>query len=67
LLFAGDAAYTLDNVAEMLPLGNSWDPLAAVSSLRKLKTIQILTGALLSPSHDLKFWAGMPKSPTSLI
>jgi N-acyl homoserine lactone hydrolase len=67
LLFAGDAAYTLDNVAEMLPLGNSWDPLAAVSSLRKLKTIQILTGALLLPSHDLKFWAGMPKSPTSLI
>ena len=66
LLFTGDASYTLDNITEMLPPGNSWDPLAAVASLRKLKTTQALIGALLLPSHDLKFWAGMPKSPTPL-
>lgn len=66
LLFSGDAAYTLDNLTEMLPPGNSWDPLAAVASLHKLKTIQALTGALLLPSHDLKFWAEMPKSPAPL-
>jgi len=67
LLFTGDAAYTLDNLKEMLPPGNSWDPLAAVASLQKLKTIQALTGAFLLPSHDLKFWAGVPKSPASLV
>lgn len=66
LLFAGDAVYTLDNFTEMLPPGNSWDPLAAVASLHKLKTIQALTDAFLLPAHDLKFWAEMPKSPTPL-
>lgn len=66
LLFAGDAIYTMDNLTEMLPPGNSWDPSAAVASLQKLKTIQALTGAFLLPAHDLEFLAGIPKSPTSL-
>lgn len=66
LLFTGDLAYTLDNLTEMIPPGHSWDPLAAVASLRKLKTIQDLTGAFVLPSHDLKFWSTVPKSPSPL-
>lgn len=66
LLFAGDAIYTMDNLTEMLPPGNSWDPSASMASLQKLKTIQALTGAFLLPAHDLELWAGIPKSPTSL-
>jgi len=66
LIFAGDASYIMENLKEMLPPGNSWDPSASVASLHKLKTIQALTGAFLLPGHDAKFWEEMPKAPVPL-
>lgn len=62
MIVAGDAVYTRENLIEMIPPGNCWDPSKAVLSLHKLKTIQTITGACVLPSHDPCFWMEIPNS-----
>ncbi len=63
VVLAGDACYWQRSIDEEIPPGVVFDPLRAMHSIKRLKTIARLTGGRVFPSHDPAFWAEAIKAP----
>lgn len=63
LLFAGDAAYTYENIERELPSGFHLDPTAALDSMRRLTRLAREKSAQIFPSHEMAPFAQWKKSP----
>ena len=63
VLLAGDACYTQEHIdGERIP-GVVWNPMLALHTVKRLKTLARLTGARILPSHDRVVWETLKKSP----
>jgi 4-pyridoxolactonase len=63
MLFAGDAAYTLESLEKEVIAGFHLDPVASVESIRRLKYLAKTLGADLFPSHDMVPFVDWKKAP----
>ena len=63
VILAGDACYWQEHIdAERVP-GVVWSPLAALHSIKRLKTLARLVGARIFPGHDPAFWRTVRQPP----
>jgi glyoxylase-like metal-dependent hydrolase (beta-lactamase superfamily II) len=63
VILAGDACYWQEHIdAERVP-GVVWNPLAALHSIKRLKTLARLAGARIFPGHDPAFWGTVRQAP----
>ncbi len=63
MIFAGDAAYTHENLERLIVGGFHLDPTAAVESLRRLKRLARAHGAQIFPSHEMASFMSWTKAP----
>ena len=65
ILLAGDAADLAENIDDEIAPGLCYrdDPLPAIESIRKLKTMAKSAGAVLWPNHDLEFYRRLKPFP----
>ena len=64
MIFAGDAAYTYENLERLIVGGFHLDPTAAVESLRRLKRLARTHDAQIYPSHEMAPFQTWKKAPT---
>ena len=53
MIFAGDAAYTYENIERLIVGGFHLDPTASVESIRRLKWLARSHDAQIYPSHEM--------------
>jgi len=63
MLFAGDAAYTFENLERDIVGGFHLDPTASVDSIRRLKRLAKQHGAEVYPSHEMEPFLEWNKAP----
>jgi N-acyl homoserine lactone hydrolase len=63
LILAGDCCYWEEHVEREVPPGVVWDPVRAMHTIKRLKTLARLVGGRIVPSHDPAFWASIPRAP----
>lgn len=63
MLFAGDAAYTFENLERDIVGGFHLDPTASVDSIRRLKRLAKQHGAEIYPSHEMEPFLEWNKAP----
>jgi 4-pyridoxolactonase len=63
MLFAGDAAYTLESLEKEVIAGFHLDPVASVESIKRLKYLGATMGADIFPSHDMVPFVDWKKAP----
>ena len=63
ILFTGDAVYTSQSLEREVISGFHLDPVASISSMRKLKKLAEDRGAELFFSHDAESYTGWVKAP----
>jgi 4-pyridoxolactonase len=64
MIFAGDAAYTYENLERQIVGGFHLDPAAAVESLRRLSWLARSHGAKIYPSHEMEPFQTWKKAPS---
>jgi 4-pyridoxolactonase len=64
MIFAGDAAYTYENLERQIVGGFHLDPSAAVESLRRLSWLARSHGAKIYPSHEMEPFQTWKKAPS---
>jgi 4-pyridoxolactonase len=64
MIFAGDAAYTYENLERLIVGGFHLDPTAAVESLRRLKRLARAHDAQIYPSHEMAPFQSWKKAPS---
>jgi 4-pyridoxolactonase len=64
MIFAGDAAYTHENLNRLIIGGFHLDPTAAVESLRRLKRLARQNNAQIYPSHEMESFLSWKKAPS---
>lgn len=63
VILAGDSCYWQEHIdAERVP-GVVWNPMQALHSIKRLKTLARLVGGRIFPGHDPVFWRTVPKAP----
>lgn len=55
-ILGADSAYLTENIVANLPPGNSWNPIVAQYSIRRLKTLAMMLGGRHFPGHDYDFF-----------
>jgi 4-pyridoxolactonase len=63
MIFAGDAAYTYENLERQIVGGFHLDPTAAVESLRRLSWLARSRAAQIYPSHEMEPFLTWKKAP----
>ena len=63
MIFAGDAAYTYENIERQIVGGFHLDPTAAVESIRRLTRLSRSRNAKIYPSHDMAPFLDWEKAP----
>lgn len=63
MLFAGDAAYSFENLEREIIGGFHLDPSASVDSLRRLKRVAKERGARIYPSHEMEPFQAWQRAP----
>jgi 4-pyridoxolactonase len=63
MIFAGDAAYTYENIERQIVGGFHLDPTAAVESIRRLKRLATARNAKIFPSHEMEPFRAWTKAP----
>jgi 4-pyridoxolactonase len=63
MLFAGDAAYTHENIEREAVSGIHLDPTAALESIRRLRRLARLKSAQIYPSHEMEPFTTWRKAP----
>lgn len=63
MLFAGDAAYSYENLEREIIAGFHLDPSASVDSIRRLKRVAKERGAQIYPSHELEPFQTWRRAP----
>ncbi len=66
VILAGDAIYCCENVERDVPPGLNTDAGSASASMHRLTALAQATDASLIVSHDLEFFATLPKAPEPL-
>src|SRR6266699_2619231 len=64
MIFAGDAAYTHENLERLIVGGFHLDPTASVESLRRLKRLARTHDAQIYPSHEMAPFQSWNKAPS---
>ena len=64
MIFAGDAAYTYENLERLIVGGFHLDPTASVESLRRLKRLARTHDAQIYPSHEMAPFQSWKKAPS---
>jgi 4-pyridoxolactonase len=64
MIFAGDAAYTQENLERQIVGGFHLDPTAAVESIRRLKRLAKSRNAQIFPSHEMESFLTWKKAPS---
>jgi 4-pyridoxolactonase len=64
MIFAGDAAYTQENIERQIVGGFHLDPTAAVESIRRLKGLAKTHGGQIFPSHEMEPFLAWKKAPS---
>jgi 4-pyridoxolactonase len=64
MIFAGDAAYTHENLERLIVGGFHLDPTASVESLRRLKRLARSHDAQIYPSHEMAPFQSWKKAPS---
>jgi len=65
-IICSDCCYTSQNLTEEVIPGIVWNPVLALHSIKKLKTLGELLGGQVLPNHDIDFWNNsLKKSPES--
>jgi len=64
MIFAGDAAYTQENIERQIVGGFHLDPTAAVESIRRLKRLAKTHGGQIFPSHEMEPFLAWKKAPS---
>ena len=64
MIFAGDAAYTYENLERLIVGGFHLDPTASVESLRRLKRLARTHDAQIYPSHEMAPFQIWKKAPS---
>lgn len=65
MIFAGDAAYTYENLEREIVGGFHLDPTASVESLRRLKRLAKDASAKIYPSHEMEPFLEWKRAPAS--
>jgi len=63
LIFAGDAAYTHENLEREIVGGFHLDPTASVDSLRRLKSLARQQNGVIFPSHEMESFLSWQHAP----
>jgi 4-pyridoxolactonase len=63
MIFAGDAAYTRENIERQIVGGFHLDPTASVESIRRLKRLAKAFGGQIFPSHEMESFLTWKKAP----
>ena len=63
MIFAGDAAYTYENIERQIVGGFHLDPTAAVESIRRLTWLAKSRGGQIYPSHEMEPFTSWKKAP----
>jgi 4-pyridoxolactonase len=64
MIFAGDAAYTQENIERQIVGGFHLDPTAAVESIRRLKRLAKTHSGEIFPSHEMEPFLAWKKAPS---
>jgi glyoxylase-like metal-dependent hydrolase (beta-lactamase superfamily II) len=63
VVIAADCVYDSNNLKFEAPGPGSWNPIAAINSIKRLKTIAERSEGVVFPNHDLNFWKTITKAP----
>jgi 4-pyridoxolactonase len=63
MIFAGDAAYTYENIERTIVGGFHLDPVAAVDSIRRLRRLAATRHGQIYPSHEMAPFLSWQKAP----
>ena len=63
MIFAGDAAYTFENLEQEIISGFHLDPTASIESIRRLKRLAKAHEAEIYPSHEMEPFVEWKKAP----
>ncbi len=63
MIFAGDAAYTFENLEQEIISGFHLDPTASIESIRRLKRLAKAHEAEIYPSHEMEPFVKWKKAP----
>jgi N-acyl homoserine lactone hydrolase len=63
VILAADACYLQEHVETERVPGVVWNPVQALHSVKRLKTLARLLGARIFPGHDPGFWRTVKRSP----
>jgi 4-pyridoxolactonase len=64
MIFAGDAAYTRENLERQIVGGFHLDPTAAVESIRRLNRLAKARNGQIFPSHEMESFLAWKKAPS---
>jgi 4-pyridoxolactonase len=64
MIFAGDAAYTQENIERQIVGGFHLDPTAAVESIRRLKRLAKTHDGQIFPSHEMEPFLAWNRAPS---
>lgn len=67
MIFAGDAAYTYENLEKEIIGGFHLDPTASVESIRRLKRLAKDRDATIYPSHEMEPFVEWKKAPEPYV
>ncbi|HDL48468.1 MAG TPA: N-acyl homoserine lactonase family protein [Actinobacteria bacterium] len=67
MLFAGDAAYTFENLEREIIAGFHLDPTASIDSIRRLKRLAKEHKAEIYPSHEMEPFLKWKKAPECYV
>ncbi len=63
VVLAGDACYWQEHLETERVPGVVWNPVAALHSIKRLKTLARLIGGRVFPAHDPHFWKSIKQAP----